>query len=128
LKNQYFGDVNDYRKYGLLRCITDASGLSLGVCWMLTEDDGSNDGQDRRYLSNPSKYRSRDPDLYDRLLPASDSEDEWDVQNARLWDLVPGAKFFAEPFQYQRMEREQYFSEVTAVLANGTSSRTKSRA
>jgi len=84
---------------------------------MLTEDDGSNDGQDRRYLSNPSKYRSRDPDLYDRLLPASDSEDEWDVQNARLWDLVPGAKFFAEPFQYQRMEREQYFSEVTAVLA-----------
>ncbi len=22
MKNQYFGDINDYRKYGLLRCLS----------------------------------------------------------------------------------------------------------
>jgi len=117
LKNQYFGDINDYRKYGLLRCITEASGLPVGVCWMLTEDDDSNDGQDRRYLGNPSKYRSRDPDLYDRLLPVKDSEVDRNVKNARLWDLLPGAEFFEKPLQHTRPEREQYFSDAFTVLA-----------
>jgi hypothetical protein len=46
MKNQYFGDQNDYFKYDLL--IFLAEGLSgikrLSVVWMLTEDDGSQDG------------------------------------------------------------------------------------
>ena len=33
MKDQYFGDINDYRKYGLLRPIIASSG------WMLTPDD-----------------------------------------------------------------------------------------
>jgi len=37
MKNQYFGDINDYRKYGLLRCFAEA-GLNIGVCWMLTPE------------------------------------------------------------------------------------------
>ncbi len=44
MKNQYFGDINDYRKYGLLRSVLAASRMSLFVAWMLTEDDGSSDG------------------------------------------------------------------------------------
>ena len=65
MKNQYFGDVKDYLKYGLLRCFA-ASGLELGVCWLLTRDDGSTDGSDRRYLEQPS-LREHDPALYDFL-------------------------------------------------------------
>ena len=30
MKNQYFGDVNDYRKYGLLRCIAEAPACRSG--------------------------------------------------------------------------------------------------
>ena len=41
MKDQYFGDINDYRKYGLLRAITASSGLRLLVVWMLTPDEGS---------------------------------------------------------------------------------------
>ena len=35
MKEQYVGDENDYRKYALLRALA-ATGLKLGVCWMLT--------------------------------------------------------------------------------------------
>jgi hypothetical protein len=35
VKNQYFGDVNDYRKYGLLRVLTNGGEIKTFVCWML---------------------------------------------------------------------------------------------
>jgi DNA helicase II / ATP-dependent DNA helicase PcrA len=42
VKDQYFGDVNDYIKYGLLRCLSRA-GIGVGVCWMLTPNDQGTD-------------------------------------------------------------------------------------
>ena len=45
MKDQYFGDINDYRKYGLLRAIIRAGRLRILVAWMLTVDDGSTDGK-----------------------------------------------------------------------------------
>jgi hypothetical protein len=69
MKNQYFGDVNDYLKYGLLRCFANA-GLRIGVCWMLTPDDGRSDGRKIRYLSSPDLWRSYDPALFDILAEA----------------------------------------------------------
>ena len=69
MKNQYFGDVNDYSKYGLLRCFAD-SGLNIGVCWMLTPDDSRSDGRKIRYLSDPEKWKGFDPTLFDYLADA----------------------------------------------------------
>jgi len=43
MKNQYFGDVNDYRKYGLLRALQSTWDGSLLVAWMLTPDDSGRD-------------------------------------------------------------------------------------
>ena len=40
MKNQYLGDINDYRKQGLLRLLSGMGELKTGVCWMLTPDDG----------------------------------------------------------------------------------------
>jgi hypothetical protein len=60
MKNQYFGDKNDYRKYGLLRILADAGRLSIGICWMLTQDDGRTDGQFISYLREPRKWRAFD--------------------------------------------------------------------
>ncbi len=45
MKNQYFGDINDYRKYGLLRAIQSKGEARLLVAWMLTENDGSRDSR-----------------------------------------------------------------------------------
>jgi hypothetical protein len=44
MKNQYFGDINDYHKYGLLRQLGKGGQLTTAVCWMLTPDDGRSDG------------------------------------------------------------------------------------
>jgi hypothetical protein len=35
MKVQYFGDVNDYRKFALLRLLASKGGFKIGVCWML---------------------------------------------------------------------------------------------
>jgi len=56
MKNQYFGDIHDYRKYGLLRSIIEATQLRLLVAWMLTPDDGGSDGSRLSYLNKPLKW------------------------------------------------------------------------
>ena len=73
MKNQYFGDINDYKKYGLLRSVIDATGLQVSLAWMLTPDDGRPDGRFIEYLNKPEKYRDFDPLLFDGLkeLPLS---------------------------------------------------------
>ncbi|HUS69153.1 MAG TPA: hypothetical protein VM075_00055 [Anaerolineae bacterium] len=67
MKNQYFGDINDYRKYGLLRALTGHGQINTAVCWMLTPDDGRMDGSRTTYLSRPAEWRYRDPQLFDHL-------------------------------------------------------------
>ncbi|MCJ7618838.1 MAG: hypothetical protein MUP64_01300, partial [Anaerolineae bacterium] len=67
MKNQYFGDVNDYRKYGLLRVLTNGGEIKAAVCWMLTPDDGRGDGGFTSYLEQPDKWRHFDPLLFDHL-------------------------------------------------------------
>ncbi len=47
MKNQYFGDVNDYLKYGLLRQLSNEGRFKICVCWMLTEPDGTTEGGKR---------------------------------------------------------------------------------
>ena len=66
MKNQYFGDINDYRKYGLLRCCA-AVGFRVGVCWMLTPDSSNRDGQKIAYLTKPAAWRQFDPPLFGLL-------------------------------------------------------------
>lgn len=42
MKHQYFGDIGDYGKYGLLRYLA-IHGLSIAVNWYLTPNDESNE-------------------------------------------------------------------------------------
>ncbi len=74
MQDQYFGDIGDFVKYGLLRQIcglTSKRGskrkLSLGVVWYLMPNGGGNDGGNTSYLHNPEEYRECDEDLYDFL-------------------------------------------------------------
>jgi hypothetical protein len=39
MKNEFFGDIRDYRKYGLLRILSGGKRASSAVCWMLTPDE-----------------------------------------------------------------------------------------
>jgi hypothetical protein len=50
VKNQYFADQNDYFKYNLLIFLTEQLATKrLSVAWMLTPDDGSQDGSKVAY-------------------------------------------------------------------------------
>jgi hypothetical protein len=52
-ETHYFDDINDYRKYGLIRSMIRSNEFRLLVTWMLTLDDVSIDGKFTYYLSKP---------------------------------------------------------------------------
>jgi hypothetical protein len=93
MKNQYFGDINDYLKYGLLRCIAGA-GLRVGVCWMMTPDDRRTDGIKIKYLSKPEHWGLYDQVLFDKLNEAIKRERH--VRHAERTAFIPDALFFNE--------------------------------
>jgi hypothetical protein len=68
MKNQYIADINDYRKYGLLRSLSGSGNIRIGVCWMLTPDDNLTDGQFTRYLNLPGQWKQYDPQLFEHLV------------------------------------------------------------
>ena len=70
MKNQYFGDIHDYIKYGLLRQLSGHGKLSTAVCWMLTQNDERQDGRRIAYLREPESWRGFDPPLFDCLRSA----------------------------------------------------------
>jgi hypothetical protein len=93
MKNQYFGDVKDYFKYGLLRCCAE-SGFRVGVCWMLTPDDNGKDGRKIEFLSAPHDWRHHDPSLFDQLKKAVVQERVRDTR--RVHELIPQSRFWSE--------------------------------
>ena len=91
MKNQYFGDVGDYGKYGLLRFIAKR-GVSIAVNWYLTDGDASNDGHIRGYLDN-DRYRRYDPELFG-VLQEMRAHKEQNVCLFAARDMIPSAIYF----------------------------------
>lgn len=114
MKNQYFGDINDYRKYGLLRCLAE-TGLRLGVCWMLTAPDARRDGKKTAYLEQPRKWRHRDPPLFDFLKRTVDA-DKRDVRHLEESGLLPEAMFYSDLLRDDGQSRIKYFRNALAAL------------
>ena len=108
--------MNDYRKYGLLRCFAEA-GFKIGVCWMLTPPDQSSDGRKLGYLENPDKWRHRDPPLFD-FLARCVGANERAVRVLERAKLLPGAIFFSELLADDKAQRGQYFDRALGALAD----------
>jgi len=96
VKHQYFGDVNDYRKYGLLRLLAVEGGLRLGISWMLTPADGRPDGGKISYLDQPGRWRHFDPDLFDRLASSVKGGRPRDLGVVEADNLIPGARYHSD--------------------------------
>ena len=91
LKNQYFRDVGDYGKYGMLRFFAN-NGMNIAINWYLTPNDGSNDGKHISYL-NDKKMRRFDPELFDLLSEMLGN----DIRNIKAFeeqDKIPGAIYY----------------------------------
>jgi len=116
VKHQYYGDVNDYRKYGLLRCLATGGSLSIGVCWMLTLDDGRTDGGLTSYLNAPQEWRAHDPGLYDHLKHDVVESMQRNVHRAEIPGLIPGAVFCSGLVPAAKPGRVGYFTDVLQTL------------
>ena len=117
MKDQYFGDVNDFRKYGLLRALAVSVGLRLGVCWMLTEADNRTDGNLLGYLNKPKDFRHRDPELFDWLRQVVTVEQDRRTARIEGADLLGAAAFHSKILTDRRNDRSEYFSDCSDRLA-----------
>jgi len=112
MKNQYFGDINDYKKYGLLRSIVSAGDMSVLVAWMLTPDDGSSDGKFIEYLGKPSVWEKYDPSLYRGLVRLMGGANERNVALIEASSILNGCSFFSESVPDAKPGRETWFSSL----------------
>jgi len=117
MKFQYFGDVNDYRKYALLRLLAKEGGFKIGVCWMLTEDDGGPHGKNRGYREEPSKWRGFDPELFDLLTAVPDQPSETDFQRVEGQGLIREAIYFEDQTPNAMTERKKFHRDCLTKLA-----------
>jgi len=117
LKDQYFGDINDYLKYGILRCLANA-GLSVGVFWMLTDDDENKlDGRKIDYLREGNGWRHHDPVLFDKLADAVLVAQARDTRQVEDAGILPGTKFYRRLVPRMPRDRTSWFDEGLAALA-----------
>lgn len=112
MKEQYVGDVNDYRKYALLRHFAIQGGLRIGVCWMLTLPDN---GNLRRYLTDATKWRGYDCQLFDQLNRIIEQKLPSRLQAIEDGGTIPNARFF-NAILTDKSDRRKYFADALAAL------------
>jgi len=116
MKDQYFGDINDYRKYGLLRILAVQARVSLGIWWLLTPADHRGSGELRAYLSKPAQWRRYDTELYDKLRGLLTPDLPRRVTLAKDWAVIPRATYFEESLPDDAGRRAGYFARATTAL------------
>jgi hypothetical protein len=118
VKNQYVGDINDFRKYGLLRTLSREGEIRTGVCWMLTPDDTRNDGQFISYLGTPRAWQAYDPVLFDHLAACVREPEGRNIGCIEEGGILPNTLFHSEILRDSLVERRRYFAEMHARFAD----------
>lgn len=111
MKNQYFGDINDYKKYGLLRVLSGYGKLETAVCWVLTEDDDRTDGYRIRYLQQAEKWRKYDPKVFDYLRHRVIELGVRDVKALEDADILPNCRYYSNVMEDDIDSRQWFFHE-----------------
>ena len=104
MQDRYVGDIGDYGKLGLLRCL-QSSGLSIGVNWYLVPDENHDEaGKYTQYLYDPS-FTECDAELRTSLrqLVTSGQRKVQNLQDAKLLD----AAFYSERLDFSGMSKQE---------------------
>ena len=96
MKNQYFGDISDYLKFGLLRALQSTGLHRLLVAWMLTPDDNRKDGLFRFLKIISETWKHFDPELYTWLEQTLRSANTPAVELIEKTKLLPRTRFFSD--------------------------------
>jgi len=118
MKNQYFGDINDYKKFGLLRSIMSTSDINILISWMLTEDDGSTDGKFIEYLSEPEKWSQYDSQLYLEIATLLKENKKREVSLIENSAILNGSQYFSKLVPDQGDARTSWLSELKEKSIN----------
>ena len=114
MKNQYFGDINDYRKYHMLRAFIESGFKPITVVWMLTKDtDLNGDGKKIQYLEN-ARYKDRDPQLHS-ILSDSIARNVREVSVIEKSGYLEDAIFFGDPVPNKESVRSEWFERIKLV-------------
>jgi hypothetical protein len=115
MKDQYFGDINDYKKYGLLRILSNDGEIKTAVCWMLTDADKRSDGRFVNYLQKPDRWRVFDPPLFDSLKNCFAGPGSRNVLWAETTNILPLAVFYDKLVSDNALDRQQCFSHFISI-------------
>lgn len=111
MKNQYFGDVNDYHKYAFIRHLLAGTNLKLLVAWMLTKDDKGRDGKKRNYSDEKN-----DPELYSFLKKVQSL-----THNVALIEkqskLLPNTSFHSKYLKDDPEERSDWWTDLMKMAS-----------
>ena len=118
MKNQYVGDINDYRKYGLIRLIQSVANLNILIAWMLTPDDDSNDGNILEYLQQSLKWSLFDSELYCALNDALSSGSTRGVSLIERSGILGKANYFSVIVPDDLDDRTQWFEDLVLASAD----------
>jgi hypothetical protein len=117
MKDQYVADINDFRKYALLRRLSAMGKLRVGVCWMLTPDDSRTDGGKFRYTDCPKKWEQYDAPVFKCLKKCID-DNERKVSRIESSGILPNAIFHRTIFTDDSCKRRKYFADMQVKFQN----------
>ncbi len=118
MKNQYAGDINDFRKFGLIRTIADLRRAPIVVNWMLTENDGKSDGKFIEYLTKADRFEQCDPELFNALHDVVRRNDRT-VEALEKAELIPNARYYGALVPDESGERRRWFDSFLGSM-NGS--------
>jgi len=115
MKNQYVGDVNDYKKYSLIEIVSEVLNEKALIAWMLTDDDRGNDGNKLDYLKNERNERQFNPELFDRLKSIDKNKRRIEAIQELLVDRY---NFYSETLSDKKEKRTKYFESLLVEAKN----------
>ena len=120
MKNQYFGDKNDYIKYALIRRLIRHNDVNAAICWMMTESDKSGDTRNIHYLREPfaQLWSPIDEDLFKCLQKAVCVTRQRNVRVIKDSGLLGDTCFYQDKLPKIPEERRKYFQEFL-IRADG---------
>ena len=111
MQDRYTGDIGDYGKLGMLRCLA-TTGLRVGVNWYRTPDEDHNeDGRFTQYAYD-SSYRDCDPQLWASLAQILNANQRR-VESLETPDILD-AVFFNERLDFSNI----FYRERAGIRAD----------
>ena len=114
MKHQYVGDINDYRKYALLRALSAGGANRIGVCWMLTPDDGGTHGGKTKWGDDMGRFDPPVSDFLQSINGHPERRNLWSIEQSGLLDAV----FHSSMLPQAVGERAAYMAECRAKFAD----------